>query len=172
MKVFQKKDGGIVQIIDKDKMKEWPVELPLIFIEYIRNNQLKSYDDNKLKKEVESYLDDVLNDVAIPRLINVLESDKEDKILDALIRLEELSKKNIDQMEPIKPYLTRLSSLKNEEIKALLEKISDRFTKEESRKEVAAKRKLMQQKEKEFLEGKISSEEYAKIRKEYLLLRG
>lgn len=172
MKVFQKKDGGIVQIIDKDKMKEWPVELPLIFIEYIRNNQLKSYDDNNLKKEVESFLDDVLNDVAIPRLIDVLESDKEDKILEALIRLEELSKKNIDQMEPIKPYLSRLSSLKNEEIKALLEKISDRFTKEESRKEVAAKRKLMQQKEKEFLEGKISGDEYAKIRKEYLLLRG
>ena len=172
MKVFQKKDGGIVQIIDKDKMKEWPVELPLIFIEYIRNNQLKSYDDNNLKKEVESFLDDVLNDVAIPRLIDVLESDKEDKILEALIRLEELSKKNIDQMEPIKPYLSRLSSLKNEEIKALLEKISDRFTKEEIRKEVAAKRKLMQQKEKEFLEGKISGDEYAKIRKEYLLLRG
>ncbi|MEJ2293365.1 MAG: hypothetical protein P8Y23_01185, partial [Candidatus Lokiarchaeota archaeon] len=74
--------------------------------------------------------------------------------------------------EPIKPYLTRLSLLKNEEIKALLEKISDRFAKEESRKEVAAKRKLMQQKEKEFLEGKISGDEYAKIRKEYLLLRG
>lgn len=172
MKVFQKKDGGIVQIVDKDKMKEWPVELPLIFIEYIRNNQLKSYDDNNLKKEVENYLDDVLNDVAIPRLINVLESDKEDKILEALNRLEELSKKNIDQMEPIKPYLSRLSSLKNEEIKALLEKISDRFTKEESRKEVSAKRKLMQQKEKEFIEGKISGDEYAKIRKEYLLLRG
>jgi hypothetical protein len=172
MRIFQKKDGGIVQIIDKEKMKEWPVELPLIFIEYIRNNQLKSYDDNKLKKEVESFLDDVLNNVAIPRLIDVLESDKEDKILEALIRLEELSKKNIDQMEPIKPYLTRLSSLKNEEINALLEKISDRFAKEESRKEVAAKRKLMQQKEKEFLEGKISGDEYAKIRKEYLLLRG
>lgn len=172
MRVFQKKDGSIVQIIDKEKMEEWPVELPLIFIEYIKNNQLKSYDDNKLRKEVESYLDEVLNEVAIPRLIDVLESDKEDKILEALIRLEELSKKNIEQMEPIKPYLTKLSSIKNEEIQKLLEKISERFSKEDSRKELAAKRKLMQQKEKEFLEGKISGEEYAKIRKEYLMLRG
>ena len=172
MKVFQKKDGSIVQIIDKEKMSEWPVELPLIFIEYIKNNQLKSYDDSKLRKEVESYLDEVLNEVAIPRLIDVLNSNKEDEILEALIRLKELSKKNIEQMESIKPYLTKLSSLENEEIKKILEKIAERFSKEENRKELEAKRKLMQQKEKEFLEGKISGEEYAKIRKEYLLLRG
>ena len=172
MRVFQKKDGSIVQIIDKEKMTEWPIELPLIFIEYVRNNQLKSYDDSKLRKEVENYLDEVLNEVAIPRLIGVLNSDNEEKILEALIRLEELSKKNIEQMEPIKPYLTKLSSSKNEEIRKLLEKISERFSKEENRKELEAKRKLMQQKEKEFLEGNITGEEYAKIRKEYLLLRG
>ena len=34
MKVFHKKDGGIVQLISKEKMKEWPIELPLIFISY------------------------------------------------------------------------------------------------------------------------------------------
>jgi hypothetical protein len=172
MRVFEKKDGGIVQIINKEKMDDWPVELPLIFIEYIKNNQLKSYDDSKLRKEMENYLDEVLNEVAIPRLIEVLDSDKEEKILEALIRLEELSKKNIEQMEPIKPYLTKLSNLKNNTIQDLLEKISDRFSKEEKRKELLTKRKLMQQKEKEFLEGKISAEEYARIRKEYLLLRG
>jgi hypothetical protein len=172
MRVFEKKDGGIVQIINKEKMDDWPVELPLIFIEYIKNNQLKSYDDSKLRKEMENYLDEVLNEVAIPRLIEVLDSDKEEKILEALIRLEELSKKNIEQMEPIKPYLTKLSNLKNDTIQDLLKKISDRFSKEEKRKELLKKRKLMQQKEKEFLEGKISAEEYARIRKEYLLLRG
>jgi hypothetical protein len=170
--VFQKKDGGIVQLIDKEKMEEWPVELPLIFIEYVKNNQLKSYDDNILKKEVENYLNEVLNDVAIPRLIDVLESDKEDEILDALIRLEELSKKNIDQMEPIKPYLKKLATLKNEKVQNLLTKISERFSSEEKKKKLDTKRKLMQQKEKDFLAGKISGEEYAKIRKEYLLLRG
>lgn len=170
--MFQKKDGGIVQLIDKEKMEEWPVELPLIFIEYVKNNQLKSYDDNILKKEVENYLNEVLNDVAIPRLIEVLESDKEDEILDALIRLEELSKKNIDQMEPIKPYLKKLATLKNEKVQNLLTKISERFSSEEKKKKLDTKRKLMQQKEKDFLAGKISGEEYAKIRKEYLLLRG
>ena len=172
IRVFQNKDGSIVQIIDKKKMEEWPIELPLIFIEYMKNNLLKTYDDNKVRKEVENYLDEILNDVAIPRLIDVLESDKEDEILEALIRLDALSKKNIDQMESIKPYLTKLKSLKNKEIQNLLGSISDQFDKEEHRKELVAKRKLMQQKEKEFLEGKISGEDYAKIRKEYLLLRG
>ena len=172
MRVFQKKDGSLVQIIDKEKMEDWPIELPLIFIEYIRNNQLKSYDDNKLRKEVESYLDEILNDIAIPRLINVLDGDNQDKILEALTRLEELSKKNIEQMEPIKPYLKKLERIKNKDIEKLLSDISDRFVKEENRKQLAEKRKLMQQKEKEFLEGKISGAEYAKIRKEYLLLRG
>jgi hypothetical protein len=172
MRVFQKKDGSIVQIIDKEKMEDWPIELPLIFIEYVRNNQLKSYDDNKLKKEVENYLDEILNDIAIPRLINLLDGDNQAKIIEALTRLEELSKKNIEQMEPIKPYLSKLENLKNKEIEKLLTLISDRFVKEESRKQLAEKRKLMQQMEKDFLEGKISGTEYAKIRKEYLLLRG
>ncbi len=172
MRVFQKRDGSIVQIIDKEKMEDWPIELPLIFIEYIRNNQLKSYDDNKLRKEVESYLDEILNDIAIPRLINVLDGDNQDQILEALTRLEELSKKNIEQMEPIKPYLSKLESIRNKDIEKLLSVISDRFVKEENRKLIAEKRKLMQLKEKEFLDGKISGEDYAKIRKEYLLLRG
>ncbi len=73
MKIFYKKDGGIVQLIDKEKIKEWPIELPLIFIEYIRNNQLKTYEDSKLKKDIEQYLDEVLEDVAIPGLIKVLD---------------------------------------------------------------------------------------------------
>jgi len=72
MKIFNKKDDGIVQLIDKEKMKEWPIELPLIFIEYIRNNQLKTYEGSKLKKEIEQYLDEVLKDVALPGLIKVL----------------------------------------------------------------------------------------------------
>ncbi|GAH01979.1 unnamed protein product, partial [marine sediment metagenome] len=66
MRIFHKKDGGIVQLISKEKMKEWPIELPLIFIEYVRTNQLNTYNDSKLKKDIEQYLDEVVRDVAIP----------------------------------------------------------------------------------------------------------
>ena len=107
MKIFYKKDGGIVQLIDKEKMKEWPIELPLIFIEYIRNNQLNSYNDPKLKKEIEKYLDEVLTDVAIPGLIKVLDGDNVEEVNEALVRIEEIAKKNIEMVKPIKPYVEK-----------------------------------------------------------------
>ncbi len=171
MKIFRKKDGGIIQIIDKEKMREWPVELPLIFIEYIRDKQLDRYEDAAIKKQVSSYLDEVLKDVAIPRLLNVLDGENTEEIILALTRIEELSKKNIEMIKPIKPYLTDLNKIKNKEISKLAEKISNAFSRAEKRKEMAKKRDIMREKEKLFLEGKIKPEEYAKARKDYLILR-
>ena len=171
IKRFYKKDGGVVQLIDKEKMKNWPIELPLIFIEYVRNNLIKTYNDPKVQKEVEKYLNEILEDIAIPRLINVLKEDISDEILTALERIEELAKKKIEMIMPIKPYLDDLLKNKNKRIRELSKNIYELFNKAEKRKLLAEKRKIMQQKEKEFLEGKISNEEYAKIRKEYLLLR-
>ncbi|MHA2287198.1 MAG: hypothetical protein ACXABG_00300 [Promethearchaeota archaeon] len=171
MKVFRKKDGGIVQLISKEKMKEWPIELPLIFIEYVRNNQLNTYSDSKLKKEIEIYLDEVIKDVAIPGLIDVLDGDNFEETNKALVRIEELAKKNIEMVKPIKPYVENLVKKENKEVKKLSKSILDNFNKAERRKKLAEKRKVMQEKEKEFLAGSISGEEYANARKEYLLLK-
>ncbi len=169
MRLFQKKDGGIVQLIDKEKMQEWPIELPLIFIEYIRSKQLDSYGD--VKKQIEQYLEEILKDVAIPRFISVLEGDNADEIILALKRIEEISKKNIEMAKPIKKYLENLKRNKNKTILDLAGKVEENFAKANRRKELEKKRKIMQQMEKEFLEGKISGEEYAKSRKDYLLLK-
>jgi len=171
MKVFHKKDGGIVQIIDKEKMKEWPVELPLIFIEYVRNNQLNTYNDTKLKKDIEQYLDEVVRDVAIPGLISVLDGDNFEETNKALVRIEELAKKNIKMVKPIKPYIENLLKKENKEVNKLSQSILESFNKAERRKKLAEKRKVMQEKEKEFLAGNLSGEEYAKARKEYLILK-
>ena len=171
MKIFYKKDGGIVQLIDKEKIKEWPIELPLIFIEYIRNNKLKTYEGSKLKKEIEQYLDEVLKDVAIPGLINVLDGDNFEETNKALVRIDELAKKKIDLVKPIKPYVEKLVKKDNKEIRKLSKSILESFAKAERRKRLAEKRKIMQEREKEFLAGKISGEEYAKARKEYLILK-
>ena len=171
MRIFHKKDGGIVQLIDKEKMQEWPVELPLIFIEYIREKQIEKYEDAKVKKEISNYLNEILKDVAIPRLISVLEGDNNEEIISALQRIEELSKKNIEMTTPIKPYLNKLLKHGNKEIVKLAQNISNNFTKADKKKELANKRKIMQEKEKEFLAGKISGEEYARTRKEYLTLK-
>jgi len=171
MRVFHKKDGGIVQLIGKEKMKEWPIELPLIFIEYVRTNQLNKYSDSKLKKDIELYLDEVVKDVAIPGLINVLDGDNFEETNKALVRIEELAKKNIDMVKPIKPYVEKLLKKENKEVNKLSKSILESFNKAERRKKLAEKRKVMQAKEKEFLAGNISGEEYANARKEYLILK-
>ncbi|MHA1253982.1 MAG: hypothetical protein ACTSPS_00135 [Promethearchaeota archaeon] len=160
----------IIQLIDKDKMQNWPIELPLIFIEYIRSNQLDTY--GSAKKEVENYLDEVMKDVAVPRLISVLEGNEDDEIISALERIEELAKKNIEMTTPIKPYLINLVDSKNKEIGNLAKNISKIFERAARNKEIAKNRKIMREKERDFLAGKINAEEYAKLRKEYLTLKG
>jgi hypothetical protein len=171
MKVFYKKDGGVIQLIGKEEIKEWPVELPFLFIEYIKEKKMDTYDDAKVKKEIETYLDEVLKDIAIPRLISLLESEDDEEIILSLTRIEEIAKKNIEMAKPIEKYLNDLKANKNKEIVDLTNKIASIFLKAYKKKELIKKRKLMQTKEKEFLAGKISGEEYAQIRKEYLLLK-
>ncbi|MBD3193748.1 MAG: hypothetical protein GF317_01740 [Candidatus Lokiarchaeota archaeon] len=171
MKVFRKADGGIVQLIDKNKMMEWPIELPLIFIEYIKNNKLESYNDKDVEKKIEEYLDEVLKDVAIPRLIDVLEGNNNTEIIEALERIDNIANDNLDMARPIKPYLNDLANNKNKEITKLAKGILELFRKEERRKELNKKRKIMKEKEEEFLNGKITPEEYAIARKEYLEFR-
>jgi len=170
LKLFKRKDGVIIQLIDKDKMQNWPIELPLIFIEYIRSNQLDTY--GSAKKEVEKYLDGVMKDVAVPRLISVLEGNEDDEIISALLRIEELAKKNIEMTTPIKPYIINLVDSKNKDIGNLAKNISKVFERAARNKEIAKNRKIMREKERDFLAGKINAEEYAKLRKEYLTLKG
>lgn len=171
IKLFRKKDGGVIQLVDKEKMKDWPVELPLIFIEYIREKKLVTYEDNTIKKDIESYLDEVMKEIAIPRLIGVLDSENDEEIILSLTRILDIAKKNIEMVKPIQRYLLDLQKSKNKKVVELSKNISEIFLKAERRKELARKRKTMRQKEKEFLDGKITARDYAKIRKEYLLLK-
>jgi len=169
IKVFRLKDGGVVQLADKEKMQEWPIELPLLFIEYIKSKQLDSY--GSAKREVEKYLDEILKEVAIPRLIGVLKGVDNEEIILALTRIEEISRKNAEMAKPISKYLDELLKRNNKQIVKLAKNISGNFAKAERKKELAKKRKIMRDKEKLFLEGKISGEEYAKARKDYLTLK-
>jgi hypothetical protein len=169
MKTFHKKDGGIVQLIGKEKMKSWPIELPMIFIEYIRSNKLDSYED--VKKEVETYLDEILEDVAIPRLIEVLEGEDNEEIIGALERIKNIADEDLDMTRPIKPYLEDLKEKKNKNIQDLSKEILKLFEREERRKELNKRRKEMKKKEQQFMDGKITGEEYAQARKDYIEFR-
>ena len=172
MRLFHKKDGGIVQLVDKNEIKEWPVELPLIFIEYIRKEKLGSYKDKQVEKEIEIYLDEILTEIAIPRMISVLDGEDETEIKTVLERVDELAKKKIDLVKPIKSYIEKLDKKSNKkEINKVCESILSTFIKEENKKNLADKRKIMRQVEQEFLQGKISDKEYSKARKEYLIMK-
>ena len=122
------KNGGIVQLADKEKMQDWPIELPLLFIEYIRNKQLDDY--GSAKSEVEKYLNEILKDVAIPRLIGVLKGIDSEEIILALTRIEEISRKNPEMAKPISKYLDELLNNNDKQIVKLSKNISDNFSNE------------------------------------------
>ncbi|MHA1669130.1 MAG: hypothetical protein ACTSV5_00995 [Promethearchaeota archaeon] len=172
MRIFRKKDGGIVQLVDKNEIKEWPVELPLIFIEYIKKNKLGTYEDKKVEKDIEKYLDEILAEIAVPRMISVLDGEDETEIKTVLERIDELAKKKLDLVKPIKSYIEKLDKKSNrKDISKACGSILSTFIKEENKKKLADKRKIMRQIEQEFLQGKISDEEYSKARKEYLIMK-
>ena len=112
-------------------MHDWPIELPLIFVEYIRSKKLDSYKDPQIKKEIEQYLNEITKDIAIPRLMSVIEGENEEEIILALSRIEELSNKNIEMVIPIKPYLENLINKNNKDIVSIAKRISNNFIKAE-----------------------------------------
>jgi hypothetical protein len=120
---------------------------------------------------VENYLDEILEDIAIPRLIEVLGSDENDEIISALNRILEIAEDNLEMTRPIRPYLEDLTDKKNKKILDLTEQILELFRRADRRKELNKKRKVMKEKEELFLDGKISAEEYAQARKDYIQFR-
>ncbi|TFG01583.1 MAG: hypothetical protein EU542_06690 [Promethearchaeota archaeon] len=112
-----------------------------------------------------------MEDVAVPRLIEVLEGDNVEEIINALERIEKIANENLDMTRPIRPYLEDLLQKDNKEISNLADSILDLFRREERRKKLSEKRKVMEKKEELFMEGKITADEYAEARKEYIKFR-
>jgi hypothetical protein len=124
IRIFQKKDGGVVQLIDKEKIAEWPIELPLKFVEDVRS-KLKSYRDAKVEEEISKYLDEILNSLAIPKIRNVFESETQDYINSILIDFEELSEINAEAIKPIQPLLENLAKNPQKKLSASARRILD-----------------------------------------------
>lgn len=123
IKLFYKENGGIVQLIEMEKIEEWPLELPLIFVEYIRSNKIRSYRDAKIEADISDYLDEILNKIAIPKLKKIFEQTNEEEILSILSIFEELSETNSRAIIPIKNLLDDLSKQANKAIVSKARKI-------------------------------------------------
>jgi hypothetical protein len=123
IKIFYKKDGGVVQLIEMEKIKEWPLELPLIFTDYIRSYKLKTYRDPKVEGEINKYLDEIINKLAIPRVKEVFEGDDLEELQSTLKLFEELSETNTGAVSLISPLLEDLTKNTYKTISSKAQKI-------------------------------------------------
>lgn len=116
MKLFYKEDGGVIQLIEIEKIQEWPIEMPFIFVEYIKTNKLRTYRDAKTEAEISEYLNEILNKIAIPKIQQIFEGSDKDEILTTLSIIEELSETNSRAVIPIQNLLEKLTSKSDKRI--------------------------------------------------------
>ena len=123
IKLFYKDDGGVIQLIELEKIKEWPIEMPFIFVEYIKSNKLRSYRDPKVEAEISQYLNEILNKTAIPKVKQIFEGSNQEEILSILSIFEELSETKTRAVTPIQNLLENLTKQTNKAIASQARKI-------------------------------------------------
>ncbi|WP_457557288.1 hypothetical protein [Candidatus Harpocratesius sp.] len=181
MKIFRTDDGRILQLVEKEKMKDWDAEMPLLFIGVMKDKRIPMYKKEfpkKLVSEVEAYLDDILENVAIPKLIESLSSPLLEERLKVAENLLELSKSNPDQLKIALPHLEKAVNDPNKKVAKLVKDAIMNYHKAQRRKQTAAKRKKltalrkkMDAIDRDYADGKISDEDYLKEQKIYLKLK-
>lgn len=123
IKLFYKDDGGVIQLIELEKIKDWSIEMPFIFVEYIRSNKLRSYRDPKVEAEISQYLNEILNKTAIPKVKQIFGESNQEEILSILSIFEELSETNTRAVTPIQNLLENLTKQTNKTIVSQARKI-------------------------------------------------
>ena len=173
MKVYHLSDSRIVQIASKEKMQKWDGEAPLVYINYIRDSQLRTYGSKKNQKDISSYLDEAMQEIAIPKLIEALNSDDEDIVIGILTRIEELSRKKPDLIKITLIHVEKKQNHPSSEISKLAAKIQknyDRAMKRRSiKKKLAANEKAGgsdAELDQKLVNGIITEVEYLRLKKE------
>ncbi|HMF30350.1 MAG TPA: hypothetical protein VKK79_02980 [Candidatus Lokiarchaeia archaeon] len=172
MKIFRKPDGGIIQIVGKERIQKWDAEQPLLFIGWVRDNILSKYDDPRVKKAIEEYLNEITEEVAIPKLVNTLKSGPVEARVKTAQRLEEISKGpgGPDLVKTALEYVKELAQDEVPEVAKAASNVLKNVDKAEKKKTYSAKRKQMTQLDKKLAKGEVTDEEYMQLRKEYLHL--
>ncbi len=177
LKIFRNPGGRIYQLADEEKIKKWNAEMPLIFIGFIREKQLQNY-PKSIKKEVEAYLDNVLKNIAMPKLVNALKSPKDEERLKVANNLMEISNTNPDLLKIALPQINKCLNDKNKNIADVMNKTLKNYNKAQKRKQTVKKRQQlkklranMDKFDEDFTEGRISGEDYLIEQKIYLKLK-
>jgi hypothetical protein len=171
MRVFRLSNGMIVQIIDKDKIQKWDPQTPALFVNFLIDKKLETYGSAKDQAEIRAYLNEILEEVAIPKLTNALKSPDPNARLAIAKNLVDLSKKKPDMIKGVLSFLQEAEKVeKGAEIKANITKVLKNYDKASKRKQYEVKRKKMKELDDKLKVGKITDAEYMKERKEYLIL--
>ncbi len=173
MRIYHLSDSRIVQIASKEKMQKWTGEAPLVYINYIRDSQLRSYGSKVNQKEISRYLDEAMQEIAIPKLIEALNSEDEGEVLDILTRIEELSRKKPDLIKITLTHVERKQKHPSSEVSKLANKIQNNYNRAMKRRQI--KKKLAANEkaggtdaelDKKLVSGEITESEYLQLKKE------
>ncbi len=172
-KIYKLTNNRIIQIASKEKMQKWNGEAPLVYINYLRANQLNKYGSKANQMEISKYLDEAVKEIAIPKLIQALDSPSDDELSGTLTRIEELSRKSPDLIKVTLTHVARKVSHPNNEISKIAAKIQKNYDRAMKRRQV---RKKLAQNEKiggsdaeldrKLIRGEINETEYLRLKKE------
>ncbi|MFX0099212.1 MAG: hypothetical protein ACFFCS_06485, partial [Candidatus Hodarchaeota archaeon] len=120
-------------------------------------------------------LDEVLQEVAIPKLTDALTSDEVETRDNVTTRLVNISKKSPDMIKSVLKFLEKAEKDESEDsIKKKISQVIKNYERSVKRKKLAQKKKELDKKMKELdeklLSGSIDSDEYVKVRKAALEL--
>lgn len=173
MKVYHLSDSRIVQIASKEKMQKWEGETPLVYINYLRDSQLRSYGSKTNQKEIAKYLDEAMEEIAIPKLIEALNSMDDDVVIGILTRIEELSKKKPDLIKITLPHVEIKQNDSYSEISKLAIKIQKNYDRAMKRRHIKKKLEANEKAggsdaelDQKLVSGEITETEYLRLKKE------
>ena len=182
MKIFRIDDGRVLQLADKEIIKSWEPAMPLIYIGDIRDNRLPKYKEQyppKILKQIEAYLEEILEEVAIPKLIGALQSENDGERLRIAKNFVQISESNADQLKIALPHIKKaIETDKKKEIISLMKNTLTNYKKAQKKKQTAKKRVILRKLtremtdlDREYADGKTSDADYLKRRKEFVKLK-
>ncbi len=176
MKIFKHKER-IFQLADKNMIEGWNAEMPLLFIGYIREKRMSTY-PKSVQKDVNAYLDDILENSAIPMLLTAINNEDVEVRKNVAKSIVDVSENNPSMLKIALNHMEKASNDKNKEVANTMKKALKNYQKclrrlktAAKRKELSALRKKMDEIDVQFADDKISDSDYIKEQKNYLKLK-
>ena len=139
MKIFHHKER-IFQLADKTMIEGWNAEMPLLFIGYIREKRMSTY-PKPVQKDVNTYLDDILENSAIPMLLTAINNEDVEVRKNVAKSIVGVSENNPSMLKIALSHMEKASNDNNKEVADAMRKALKNYQKYLRRLKTTAKRK-------------------------------